>query len=270
MSERLAILGLAALLAACPGDDGAGREGAEAPTTAPQAASAQAGGDRSAGGGDAAPPANAPVDPSHLHRGQAPVESPRGAPPSGVGQPATGAGGLGAHGELPILPPEVQKRIDEGLAKVKAEDLDGALEVFTALIADHPEVFDAYDHRSMIFYNRQEYEKVAADCSKAMELARANGTFELTCPERCLTRRGASYLNLEQWEPALVDFNEVLKYKPLDGFTWFEQGRALHGLGRDVEARAAFNKALELAPDHPVVKEIAPYLIHKIDDPDFH
>lgn len=200
------------------------------------------------------------------------VPPPSGGPPPPQGSP--GHPGTATEpvrkGELPVLAPELRAQVQAGLAKVEANDYDGALVIFSEIITTHPEVFDAYDHRSMIYYNRQEYAKVAEDCTHAIDIAKAQGFFDIACPERCLTRRGASYLNLERWAEALADFDVVLTYRPNDGFTWFERGRALYGLGRNPEAKEAFEKALALNPEHPVAGQLSPYYLKKIEDPEYH
>lgn len=218
------------------------------------------------------PPQGATSDGSQHSQRYAPGEVPVGGRPGELGFKGQGPPLPEAQGNIvmPTVSPEVQEALDKGLAQIRAGDRDGAFKTYSELIEAHPEAFEPYDHRSMIHYNRKAYEEVVSDCTKAIDIARAGGFFPIACPDRCLTRRGASYLNLSQWDKALVDFNEVMTYRPEDGFLYFERGRALHGLGQLEAAKADFEMALKLAPDHEVVADHAPYFLKKIADPNFH
>lgn len=204
-------------------------------------------------------------------RSQTQIDNGHQAKSDGGGSPENGGQGGGeTQNHLPEVPAEIRKEMDRGIDLLHANKWDEADILFTGVIESNPDLFEPYDHRSTIYYNRQDYKKVAEDCSKAIEIARKTGTFAQTCPDRCLMRRGASYLNLEMWAEALVDFTEVLEYRKNDGFAHFERGRSLFGLGRYEEAKKDFERSLELDDKHPVSSELSVYYLNKIANPDFH
>ncbi|MFB2877976.1 TPR end-of-group domain-containing protein [Floridanema aerugineum] len=56
---------------------------------------------------------------------------------------------------------------------------------------------------------------------------------------------------LDQWEDAILAYDEALKLKPDYHDAWYNRGIDLAKLGRFYEAIDSFNKVLEIKPDNP-------------------
>lgn len=64
-----------------------------------------------------------------------------------------------------------------------------------------------------------------------------------------LSNRAAALLKLEDYKDALKDAEECAKLRPEWVKGWFRKGEALLALEREVEAKAAFEKAASITPD---------------------
>ncbi|MEW5743736.1 MAG: tetratricopeptide repeat protein, partial [Myxococcota bacterium] len=77
----------------------------------------------------------------------------------------------------------------------------------------------------------------------APALALAMGPFEKNHP---LVDEGTSAYERQEFDKALEKFDAAQKERPQDPRVQYNRGLALHKLGRNDEARAALNRALEL------------------------
>jgi len=60
--------------------------------------------------------------------------------------------------------------------------------------------------------------------------------------------RAGAYQHLEQWEKAIQDYTEAIRYSPSTAMPYHERGVCLVRLKQDDRALADFNRAIELAP----------------------
>src|SRR5262249_39134338 len=63
--------------------------------------------------------------------------------------------------------------------------------------------------------------------------------------------RGLNYLELDQPEKALADFDKALALEPRDALSWSGRGNTRSRLGRFAEAKSDFETALKYAPGSP-------------------
>jgi len=141
---------------------------------------------------------------------------------------------------------KIEKYLKTGMKYLRENKLKKAEEYFTKVITIDPENFDAYENRSMVYYNMREHRKGIKDCDKAIEIAIKKGFFEERCPEGCLVRRGAHYFNLRKFDEALRDFKLVVKYRPGFAFAYYDLGQCYYKLNDYKTAKIYFLKAIEL------------------------
>jgi tetratricopeptide (TPR) repeat protein len=103
---------------------------------------------------------------------------------------------------------------------------------------DKPEVWHS---RGLAYHSLGDQQQAMEDYSRALEL---NPGFT-----QALTDRGNLYLDLEQYEQALADFDAALARAELPE-AYLGRGNAYQALGRLEEALAAYQRALELLPTY--------------------
>jgi len=65
----------------------------------------------------------------------------------------------------------------------------------------------------------------------------------------------SSYLLLREYDKAAEQLELVLETSPLDPNAWYHLGLAHAGAGRDEEARKAWERALEIDPEHQLTRD---------------
>ncbi len=155
---------------------------------------------------------------------------------------------------------KIKKYLKMGEARLSENKLEEAVKLFTKAIELDPENYDAYDMRSMAYYNMGEHNEGLADCNKAISIAKKEGTFETKCPRGTLARRGAHYFNLNETDKAIEDFHEVIKYSPDFAFAYYDLGQCYFKKGEYKIATDYFNKAIKMNEDERITKSALIYL----------
>lgn len=77
---------------------------------------------------------------------------------------------------------EAKEKLKTGEEELSNNRFEEAVKIFSEVIEMEPDNYDAYDLRSMTYYNIGEHEKGVADCSKAIMIAKKTGIYEVRCP----------------------------------------------------------------------------------------
>lgn len=92
-----------------------------------------------------------------------------------------------------------------------------------------------------------------------MEMAATETVAPLTAPEgsagRAANKEGSSHAQQGHWDVAEGHFRKALEADPKLAEAYFNLGLALDKLDRHDEANAAFEKAVELAPNNSMITE---------------
>ena len=160
-----------------------------------------------------------------------------------------------------------------GNAKYELGEYVDALDDFDELIKREPEDDEHYYDRSWAYCNINKYEEAIVDISKALEIAPKNSLYyydkgrfeywadrykesvtdltkgiEIRPTESKYIARGNSYMEMEENELALSDFNSALEIEPESGRAYCRRGILFRRLERLEDAEKDFKKAIELCP----------------------
>ncbi|MGQ4808247.1 hypothetical protein NKDENANG_01625 [Candidatus Entotheonellaceae bacterium PAL068K] len=102
--------------------------------------------------------------------------------------------------------PEVDARLQEGIAAMQRGAFQQAVEIFTDVIEQDPDFAEGYNKRATTYYLMQEFEKSIRDCEKTLELNPVHfGAFSGT---------GLNYLGLRNLAKALEYFERAVAVNP--------------------------------------------------------
>jgi tetratricopeptide (TPR) repeat protein len=135
----------------------------------------------------------------------------------------------------------IQKNVpglDSGLEKYRSGDLEGAIEVFTQIIASAPHHALAYYNRGIIYEELGDTSSALGDYTKAIEI---NPNYA-----EAYNNRGCLLVGDGDYEEAIKDFTHAIKVKPDYATAYFNRGSARRGLGEYGDAIPDFRKAMEL------------------------
>ena len=211
-----------------------------------------------------------------------------------------------------LNPNSAEAYFNRGRAKAKLDQRPAAIADYDEAIRLNPNFAEAYLHRGYLKDYLAVRESVMAACHSALRSAIADFDaairlgLELSNLFHAYYRRGEAKYNLDQYEAAIVDFNEALRLNPnnsellnevLDArkeaegiLNFYEEGIAsmaerirqnpnnirdykIRGesngfLGRMQAAKSDFQKVLELTTDTQVITEIKRHL-QELDNPDY-
>ena len=134
---------------------------------------------------------------------------------------------------------------DPALAKVDAAyqvlnqgDPEAAVQAFTAVIAEHPDLAEAHNGLAVAYYNLGGYEDALVELNRALDLETGDAAH--------WGNRAAIFMELERYEECLADADQAIVLK--SDYADFHDTRAvcLTELERYDEAVAAATRAIEL------------------------
>lgn len=130
--------------------------------------------------------------------------------------------------------------LDSGLEKYRSGDLEGALEIYTQVIASSPRQAVAYFNRGIIYEELGDTSRALEDYTKAIEID--SNYAEAYCNRGCLLARDREY------EEAIKDFTSAIRIRPDYATAYFNRGSAWRGLREYDDAIEDFKKAMEFDP----------------------
>ena len=127
-----------------------------------------------------------------------------------------------------------------GLRHLDQENYQKALEFFTKAIDTYKRDPAAYYNRGLANQELGNYQEAIDDFKKSMtmdgKMYKANSHNNI----------GWSYIQLEEYDKALLHLNKAIEIKPKEGMFYSDKGDALFELGNEEEACANYIKSSEL------------------------
>jgi tetratricopeptide (TPR) repeat protein len=145
-----------------------------------------------------------------------------------------------------LLPADGGFPYGEGQAFEKLGQHDKAVERYTEAIARNAKVTTYYRERGSAYNYLAKYKEAVADYDNALALGYS---FEVP-RETAMAHLGRGYalLRLDQYHPAIADFDAVLKVVPHSSNALGWRGAAYQGLGDRAKAVADYKAALAIDP----------------------
>lgn len=143
---------------------------------------------------------------------------------------------------------ELEKRNDpkmnyeNGLAKLKNNDLDGAMIDFKNVEKYAPDFAGSYFYQGLIYYYKSQYESATILFSKAIERDQKN--------EDAYNLRGWSYNYSNRSMEAMSDFNKLISFNSQNADAYFGRGYAKDQLGDLMGARKDYEQVIKINPVH--------------------
>jgi tetratricopeptide (TPR) repeat protein len=147
------------------------------------------------------------------------------------------------------LQPETAETCNNrGMAKLKSNDLDGALVDFDKAIELKPTLWQAFHNRSVVKKAKGDLTGSQADSDKALDL-------KPDSPEVCYSR-AMRHMRKSDWNGAISHFNRAIELNPAFAEAYGNRGAAKNAAGDSAGALFDLQKAIELKPDSPGFKEV--------------
>lgn len=141
-------------------------------------------------------------------------------------------------------------------------DFDEAIQ----LDLDFPKLLHAYYRRGLAKYDLDRYKDAIVDFDEALRLIKQGDPECLTAEIQELREESVGMLNF--YEEGIAGITERIRQNPTDIRNYKIRGESNGFLGRMPEAKADFQKILELTTDTQVITEIERHL-QELDNPDY-
>ena len=129
-----------------------------------------------------------------------------------------------------------------GLVYYDKGEYDLAIRDYNTAIEYYPDYANAYTNRGLAYNQKGNRDKAIQDYNKAIELDPGIA--------RAYSNRGVTYVRKGDFELALADFNKAIESDPKDAMAYSNRG-GIHLINGDFElALTDFNTAIELDPDN--------------------
>ena len=135
-----------------------------------------------------------------------------------------------------------------GMAKVKENDFDAAIELFTKAIKENSNDVDSYSERAVCYLHTKQTDLSMFDMNKAIELEPNHGYY-YSC-------RAFLKSNIGDYEGCVADYQKAVELDPKDLVAYNNLGIAQENLGYYQKAQESFKKSNELLGYDPEKREI--------------
>ncbi len=142
-----------------------------------------------------------------------------------------------------LLPESPRVRYVYGIVYQGAGDMERAMREFEKALEKAPGYDDCLKAKAEILESQNRMDEALLSLQSAVEKCRQQ-------PERFLLPLGRLKWKMGRLEDALADISRARQCYPYDAGAWFDEALLLRELGRNGEALAAAEKALDLKPDH--------------------
>jgi len=140
-----------------------------------------------------------------------------------------------------LLPNEIEGRWGLATALHHSGNLEKAITEYKKLIKDFPDNAGFKFELGQVLLINNQIQKGLREIGKAMEDTDEFDSF--------LIRVGEIYEQSEMMEEALTAYENYLEKFPYDFKAWNHKGNCLHKIGREAEAKEAYNKASSINPN---------------------
>jgi len=137
--------------------------------------------------------------------------------------------------------------VQRATLRLEEHDLEGGLADLTQALEVQPSA-EIYLRRSVVWNLLGNHEAMAADCTRAIELASqsAQTTQSVRLTAQAYLNRGLAHMALSDTAQAVSDFTHAIELNPANGWAYFERGMAYRQMGRKADAKSDLEKAAEL------------------------
>ena len=165
---------------------------------------------------------------------------------------------------------------DQGVAFLKANQPDQAIEAFTAALAAIPDHYKAYNNRGVAWFSKGDYDRAIADYTRALEknpfyaeaynnrgaawfakgdypraIADYAGALEKNVHyAEAYNNRGAAWFAQGDYDRAIADYSLALEEDPGYAKAYVYRGAARFKKGAYPQAIADYRRALDVRPDY--------------------
>ncbi|RPJ60615.1 MAG: tetratricopeptide repeat protein [Acidobacteria bacterium] len=136
-----------------------------------------------------------------------------------------------------------------GFAHAQKKEFDKAEQSFQKALELKPDYVEAYNGLATIYNSQKKFEDAQKASQKAAELAAAAGPTGATGGVDALYNQGVINWNAGKAEEAKANFEAALKIKPDHADSHYQLGMCYVNLGKLAEAAGEFEEYLKLAPD---------------------
>lgn len=133
---------------------------------------------------------------------------------------------------------KIGKSVLEGVTNYYTGNLRQAIDNYTEVIKDSPDIWQGYYLRGLAYNGAHKYKDAIGDFTKVIELDPDNAGGYLG--------RGMAYANLNKSEEAVVDLTKAIELDPNSVDAYNSRGWAYYGILHFDQAIEDYNKAIEL------------------------
>ncbi|MDX2271704.1 MAG: tetratricopeptide repeat protein [Cyanobacteriota bacterium] len=137
-------------------------------------------------------------------------------------------------------PPASANSLVSAQQKLKAGDLLGAIDEFSAALQTNPELVAAYTGRGLAYYRLADFQAASQDFSAALERDPNNA--------KLYQQRGVTFFKLNDLTRALEDLNQAIGRDPKQAVPYYNRSLIYAEVGRYEDARQDSEQALQLDP----------------------
>ncbi len=142
---------------------------------------------------------------------------------------------------LPGFAATEKELFEKGVALLKAEKYQQAVETFTKVIEILPNAADAYKNRGVAYMKQKRYDLAVADFLKTLEIQpELKGIY---------SNMGVARYYQRDYAKAIENYNQELEKSPGSYFTYFNRAICWSELKQYDKSLADVNKTLEIVPD---------------------
>lgn len=133
---------------------------------------------------------------------------------------------------------ELKKLASEAFKKLCLRENEGALPLYTRLIALEPDNAEHYERRNLILYRMKRYPEALEDDTKAIALDPGNAEYYHS--------RAVTLHAMGQYERALADRSKAIELDPSNAKYYEQRGVTLHAMAQYEQALEDKSRAIEL------------------------
>jgi Flp pilus assembly protein TadD len=137
----------------------------------------------------------------------------------------------------------------KGLAKVKENQIDQAVDLFTKAIEEDDSNPFFYNQRAVCYLNQENFDLALFDMNRSIEL-NENYAYFYSC-------RGFLKARIKDFDGAIHDYEKSLTLDPTNEITYNNMGVALESMGKFKKAQAYFDQSNKILGYDPSKRDLS-------------